>query len=150
MIAGGDPYQWQCEESAKAIVKALGIPDLDWMICYQSKVGPLDWIGPSTAAALEKAAVDKVPVVIYPHAFVSEHVETLVEIDIEYRHLAEKAGVPIFARVETVGTDAAFIEGLKKIVLARAGGTGIAPEGGQRLCPGDKAQCCLNDGQIGL
>ncbi len=112
IIAAGDPYQRHCEDSARAIVDGLAIPKLDWQICYQSRVGPLEWIGPSTDAAIEKAGADQVPVVIYPHAFVSEHVETLVEIEEEYRHLANLRGVPGFARAPTVMTHPAFIQGL--------------------------------------
>ncbi|MCB9990183.1 MAG: ferrochelatase [Rhodospirillales bacterium] len=116
IVKAGDPYQWQCERCAEKIAAATGIEDLDWQICYQSRVGPKKWIGPSTDEALRQAAADKVPVLIYPHAFVSEHVETLVEIEIEYRHLAEQEGVPYFARVPTVGTHEAYIDALAQLV----------------------------------
>jgi ferrochelatase len=132
VIEGGDPYQWQCEQTAEAIVKELNIPDLDWQICYQSRVGPLKWIGPSTEEALEKAAHDKVGVVIYPHAFVSEHVETLVEIDREYRHKAEEMGIPYFAKAETAGTHPDFIVGLADLVK-----TGRP----KRICPKKYGRC---------
>jgi ferrochelatase len=140
-IAGGDPYQWQCEQSAKAIAAQLGIAE--WQICYQSKVGRLEWIGPSTIEALERAAAEKRPVVIYPHAFVSEHVETLVELDIEYKHMAAQTGVPLYARVETAGTDAAFIDGLRQMVLDHAAQKGLKPDGGRRICPRTCGQCAL-------
>jgi len=113
----GDPYQKQCEESAKAIVQKLEIEDLDWQICYQSRVGPKKWIGPSTREALKKAATDKVPVLIYPLSFTQEHVETLVELDIEYKNLAQKLGIPAFYRVPTVGTHPDFIKGLAELVV---------------------------------
>lgn len=142
IIAGGDPYQWQCEESARAIAAATGIANLDWQICYQSRVGPLKWIGPSTGEALQKAANDGVPVIVYPHAFVSEHVETLVEIEMEYRHLAQQLGVPAFARVPTAGVSPAFIGGLAAAVIARAGGAGISSSEGGRLCPPSFRRCC--------
>ncbi len=116
IIAGGDPYQSQCEESAKAIAEATGINGLDWQICYQSRVGPLKWIGPSTDESIKQAGKDGVPVVIYPHAFVSDHVETLVEIDMEYAHLAKSSGVPAFARAPALGTDDEFIAGLAGLV----------------------------------
>lgn len=115
-IKAGDPYQFQCEETAKAIIKAIGMENLDWEICYQSRVGPLKWIGPSLIESLHKAAADKVGVIIFPHAFVSEHVETLVEIDIECRHLAKKIGLPYFSKVETVGVHPDFIEALASLV----------------------------------
>ena len=116
VIEGGDPYQHQCEKTAEDIVRALGIENLDWQICYQSRVGPLKWIGPSTEEALDKASQDNVGVIIYPHAFVSEHVETLVEIEEEYREYAHKKGVPYFARVPTVSVHPDFIGSLANLV----------------------------------
>lgn len=143
VISDGDPYQWQCEESARLIAEATGIENLDWQICYQSRVGPQKWIGPSTEDALERAAHDKVPVLIYPHAFVSEHVETLVEIEIEYREEAEKLGVPGFARVETVGVAPDFISGLGDMIRTRLSQETTTADGGQRLCPGTYRRCCM-------
>ena len=115
VIKAGDPYQSQVEQTAKAIVDAIG-GGLDWSVCYQSRVGPLKWIGPSTDAEIMRAGADRVSVVLYPLSFVSEHSETLVELDIEYRHLAEKAGVPTYIRVPTVGTHPLFIAGLARLV----------------------------------
>ena len=63
-----------------------------------------------------RAGKDKIPLVVVPIAFVSEHSETLVEIDIEYRHLAKKSGVPFFAYAPAVGTAPEFIEGLARLV----------------------------------
>jgi ferrochelatase len=114
VIKAGDPYQGQVEQTAKAIVHAIG--DLDWSVCYQSRVGPLKWIGPSTDAEIARAGADKVAVVLYPLSFVSEHSETLVELDIEYRHLAEKVGVPAYIRVPAVGSQPLFIAGLARLV----------------------------------
>lgn len=116
VINVGDPYQFQCEKTAEAIAAACGLGRGDWRICYQSKVGPLEWIGPSIEEELESAARDKKPVIVYPHAFVSEHVETLVELDIEYKEFAHKAGIPYYGRVSTVGTHPDFIEGLAGLV----------------------------------
>jgi ferrochelatase len=128
VIASGDPYQRQVERSASAVVAALGIAKLDWAVCYQSRVGPLEWIGPSTQDELARAGRDKVPVVVVPIAFVSEHSETLVELDIEYRHQAQAFGVPAYERVPTPFTHLAFIQGLARLVRnARAGET--APGG---------------------
>jgi ferrochelatase len=136
IIEGGDPYQWQCEQSAKVIAEATGIANLDWQICYQSRVGRLKWIGPSTEEALHKAAADKVPVLVYPHAFVSEHVETLVEIEIEYRHLAEQIGIPGFVPIPTVSTSQEFIAGLSAQV--RKAPTNDSRE---RICPANLTRC---------
>ena len=116
VVKKGDPYQWQCEESAAKIAAATGIENIDWEICYQSRVGPLKWITPSTADALKKAAADGKGILVYPHAFVSEHVETLVEIENEYRESARQLGIPDFVRVETVGEHPLFIGGLASTV----------------------------------
>lgn len=116
VVDKGDPYPRQVERTARAVVAALAIPDLDWTICYQSRVGPMKWIGPSTEHELERAGEDSVPVVVVPIAFVSEHSETLVELDIEYRHRAEALGVPAYVRVPAVGHHPAFIAGLARLV----------------------------------
>lgn len=143
IVKDGDPYQWQCEQSAAAIAAATSIDDLDWQICYQSRVGPKKWLGPSTGEALEKAAHDKVPVVILPHAFTQEHVETLVEIEIEYREEAHKLGVPGFYRVPTVGTHPEFIMGLETMVRSKLKEDTIAPNTGARLCPAEFCRCAM-------
>ena len=114
IIKAGDPYQTQVEETARAI--AARLDNVDWVVCYQSRVGPLKWIGPSTESEIHRAATDKVGIVLYPLSFVSEHSETLVELDIEYRHLADKAGVTTYVRVPTVGTHPLFISGLARLV----------------------------------
>src|SRR3546814_9606766 len=85
-----DPYQWQVEQSVAAGLRRLGEVNLDWQSCYLSRVGPLEWIGPATDSEIEKAARAGQPIVVVPIAFVSEHSETLVELDIEYRKLAER------------------------------------------------------------
>lgn len=146
IIRGGDPYQWQCEKTAASIAAAMGVPDLDWQVCYQSRVGPKKWIGPSTEEALQKAANDKVPVVIYPHAFVSEHVETLVEIEEEYREIAQHMGVPGFARVPTASVHKAFIEGLADVVRSRVDVAGVGPDVIGRICPSGFSRCCMGQG----
>lgn len=133
IIKAGDPYQWQCENTARRIVEKLAIEGLDWQICYQSRVGPLKWIGPSTDEAIKRAGEDGVPVLVYPHAFVSEHVETLVEIDEEYRQEAQKYGVPLFEKIDTVGTHADFIAGLAALVTGQDRG---------RICPQGYTKCC--------
>jgi len=116
VVDKGDPYPLQVELTARSVVAAAAIPDLDWIVCYQSRVGPMKWIGPATEDQLERAGEDKVPVVVVPIAFVSEHSETLVELDIEYRHRAESLGVPAYVRVPAVGSHPDFIDGLARLV----------------------------------
>ncbi|MCA3265971.1 MAG: ferrochelatase, partial [Azospirillum sp.] len=128
-----------------AVVAKLGIPDLDHVVCYQSRVGPLEWIGPYTEDEIARAGADKVPLVVVPLAFVSEHSETLVELDIEYREKAVEDGVPHYARVPTVSTHPAFIAGLARVVRAFASGPARAgADAGQpRLCPATCGKCPL-------
>ena len=115
IVDGGDPYRHQVERTVEAIVLGLS-PDQDWVICYQSRVGRLEWIGPSTEDELQRAADDGVGVIVVPVAFVSEHSETLVELDIEYRELAEKLGISVYHRVPTVCLHESFISGLAELV----------------------------------
>jgi protoporphyrin/coproporphyrin ferrochelatase len=142
VVKGGDPYQWQCEQTAQAVVAGLGIPDLDWVSCYQSRVGPLKWIGPSTDTEIERAGHDRVPLVVVPIAFVSEHSETLVEIGEEYRHMALEKGVPHFVAVPAAGVDASFIRGLADQVRhARKSGRSLCSQNGGRICPKSFSGC---------
>lgn len=116
VVDRGDPYQWQVEQTVAAVMDILGTQAIEHSICYQSRVGPLKWIGPSTVEALEKAALERKSVLLVPIAFVSEHSETLVELDIEYRKKANELGVPGYARVPAIGTTNVFINGLADIV----------------------------------
>ncbi|MTJ84289.1 MAG: ferrochelatase [Telmatospirillum sp.] len=135
VIERGDPYQSQVEMTAAAIAGAVGRPDLDWRVTYQSRVGPMEWIGPATDREIERAGEEKKPLVIQPVAFVSEHSETLVELDIEYRHLAEVSGVPAYVRVPALGDHPAFIAALARLVeTALTAGCDICSERTGRLC----------------
>lgn len=140
-VARGDPYQWQVERTAAAIVDGLGMTGLDWAVCYQSRVGPLEWIGPATDAEIRRAGADGKGVVIAPIAFVSEHSETLVELDIEYAHLARVSGMPDYLRVATVGTHPKFIASLAGLVIQAAGRPGTESGCGVRLCPARHRRC---------
>ncbi len=116
IVAAGDPYPLEIESTASAVVSALARPGLDWRVCFQSRVGPLAWLGPSVEEELRRAGRDDVAIVIAPISFVSEHSETLVELDRDYRRLAEACGVPAYHRVPTVGTDRRFIAALAELV----------------------------------
>jgi ferrochelatase len=143
IVAAGDPYQWQVERTAAAVIQALHMDGLDWLTCYQSRVGPLEWIGPATDDEIRRAGADGKPLVVVPLAFVSEHSETLVELDIEYRHLAEEHGVPAYHRVPTVDAAAAFIGGLARSVETALAGSEdfLAAGDGRRLCPAAFGKC---------
>ena len=144
VVARGDPYQWQIEETARHIVARLDREELDWSVCYQSKVGPLTWLEPSTVDELDRAGRDRVPVVVVPIAFVSEHSETLVELDVTYREHARAAGVPAYRRVPALGTHPAFIEGLAGLVRrALQRDAGLDSGDGGRICPAAHRGCPL-------
>lgn len=140
-VMKGDPYPWQVEKTAAAIVDSLGIAGLDWQVCYQSRVGPLEWIGPATDAEIRRAGREGKGLIVVPIAFVSEHSETLVELDIEYGRLAREAGVADYIRVPAVGAHAAFIEGLAALVDRAALGEAVVTCGPGRICPKDFARC---------
>lgn len=135
-IRKGDPYRWQVEETAKALVDRLGADLSDWVVCFQSRVGPLKWIGPSTDGEIIRAGEQRKGLIVVPIAFVSEHSETLVELDIEYAKLAREHGVRDYLRVATVGTHPAFIAGLAHLVMAAVAGTPPV-----RSCLGDLERC---------
>jgi ferrochelatase len=144
IVAGGDPYQIQIEKTATAISAEAGLKKDAWAICYQSRVGPLEWIGPSLDVELIRAAKDHTGVIILPIAFVSEHSETLVELDIEYFKIAKDLNVPSYSRVPAVGTHFSFIAGLAGLVNKAIGSDiELVSETGKWICPGDKSRCPL-------
>jgi protoporphyrin/coproporphyrin ferrochelatase len=141
IIAGGDPYEWQVAESAKAVVARAGIADLDWKICYQSRATPVPWLGPPVESEIRRAGTDKVPIIIVPISFVSEHVETLVELDETMRDLAKEAGVPHFSRLAAARTDPAFIKALAGFTEFLRNKKTPCSSTGSRLCPAKFGQC---------
>lgn len=116
-IKKGDPYQWQVEQSVNQIVKSLNIKDLDWILSYQSRVGPLKWIGPSTEDIIVKNSKLGKHIVLVPIAFVSEHSETLVELDIEYKELADKNGCKNYSRVPALGINKNYIKSMTDLII---------------------------------
>lgn len=145
IIQQGDPYQWQVEQTVASVVEHLAIDGLDHVVCYQSRVTPQKWIGPSTEDELERAGRDKVAVLVCPIAFVSEHSETLVELDVEYREEAEHLGVPGYFRVPAQNSDAGFIGALRELVLRARGDAAPADRlcsfAGGRQCPKPFGDC---------
>jgi|TARA_Y100000031_G_scaffold19322_1_gene19686 ferrochelatase len=116
-IKQGDPYRWQVERSVNKIVKNLNYDNLDWILSYQSRVGPLKWIGPSTGnVIIENSKIGK-HIVLVPIAFVSEHSETLFELDIEYKKLATNNGCNGYTRVPALGTNEDFIKTMSELII---------------------------------
>jgi protoporphyrin/coproporphyrin ferrochelatase len=112
----GDPYQREIEECTKLIMQRLGRSN-DYTLAYQSRVGPVEWLQPYTDVAIQELAAKGIEeLVVVPVSFVSEHIETLEEIDQEYREIAEEAGIHVFARVPALDTDPTFINALGDLV----------------------------------
>jgi protoporphyrin/coproporphyrin ferrochelatase len=142
IVEGGDPYASHVERTAAAALARLSNPNADHMVCYQSRVGPLEWLQPYTEDEIRRAGSEAKALVVVPVAFVSEHSETLVELDIEYAEIAAEAGVPQYERASTVNADAAFIATLAKIVR-NTGETGTGPADGV-FCDTTHGDCpCL-------
>lgn len=142
IVESGDPYANQVERTSAAALARLKNPDADHIVCYQSRVGPMEWLQPYTEDQIKKAGSEGKALVVVPVAFVSEHSETLVELDIEYAELAEDAGVPHYARAPTVNADSAFIATLADIVR-NTPDTGTRPADG-KFCDAVHGDCpCL-------
>jgi ferrochelatase len=138
IVEKGDPYQWQVERTVAAVLDRLRPQELDWQISYQSRVGPLEWIGPATDSEIRRAGAEGKSLIVVPVSFVSEHSETLVELDIEYRKVAQTAGVQHYIRVPAVRAHPAFIRGLADLVeraLTAERPVTCAPG---RICPSRK------------
>ncbi|MFQ4143124.1 ferrochelatase [Chlorogloeopsis sp. ULAP02] len=113
----GDPYQQEIEECTYLIMQTLNRPNAH-TLAYQSRVGPVEWLQPYTEDAIPELAEKGVKdLVVVPISFVSEHIETLEEIDLEYREIAEEAGIHNFRRVPALNTHPVFIKALADLVV---------------------------------
>ena len=117
IVDKGDPYQKQTEETVKLVMEYF--PNVNYTLAYQSKVGGFaKWLEPFTDKVIEeliKKGVKKL--VVIPISFVSEHSETLYELDYQYRQLAEKLGYEEFIRIPTLQTNEYFIKALEDLVI---------------------------------
>lgn len=111
----GDPYQKEIEECTDLIMKTLNTAN-PHTLAYQSKVGPVEWLKPYTEDALKELGEQNIKdLLVVPISFVSEHIETLQEIDLEYREVAEEVGISNFKRVPALNTHPVFIEALSNL-----------------------------------
>ena len=145
-IKKGDPYQWQVEQSVKKIMEGINNTNIDYVLSYQSRVGPLKWIGPSTEDIIIEYSKKGKHLVIVPIAFVSEHSETLVELDIEYEKLARNNGCKNYTRIEALGTNKHFIQSLSDLIANKDVNNfkeNLYPP--KNRCPSSFTKCpCLN------
>jgi len=142
IIENGDPYQAQIEATTAAVLAQLSDPQPDHVICYQSRATPAKWLAPSTIDAIVQAAEDKIAVLLIPIAFVSDHIETLVELDIENAELAHRLGVPFYFRAPVPNDNAAFIDALAALAIsATARGPGLTSFKPGRACDARHKNC---------
>ena len=116
IIKSGDPYQWQVQLTVSTIMQKI-LSVKDHVLCYQSKVTPVKWLEPSTPDEIKRAVNDNVAIIVVPISFVSDHSETLVELDIEYKNLAKEMGLKEYYRTESLNINETFVRGLKDLVL---------------------------------
>ncbi|PYV13402.1 MAG: ferrochelatase [Acidobacteria bacterium] len=165
VIEAGDPYQKQIEETVRLAMARGGWPN-PCHLCYQSRVGPGRWLGPTLDQTIRRLAAahsheghsrasgdpplkpgvaggqchsrasgnptSPVRLLIVPISFVSDHVETLAEIDLEARALAQELGVGQFELMPALNDSPQFIRALAELVLARVGASDSPPVEGQR------------------
>jgi ferrochelatase len=148
IIDAGDPYVFQIQSTSKAIIaqimsdKSFDGQQIDFEICYQSKVGPLQWTKPSLDDEIERAAKDKKGLVVVPVAFTSDHSETLVELDIEYKEIAQEKKIPFYYRVEALNSNGYFIESLVEICKELSvKDQKCASYNSKRICPKNFSKC---------
>lgn len=121
-IEAGDPYQQQIESCVEQIRQRLyrredNVQRVDIHLSYQSRVGPIEWLRPYTDDVLPSLGAKGVKnLVVVPISFVSEHVETLEEIDIEYRELAHESGIDNWRRCPALNTNEQFIQDMADMV----------------------------------
>ena len=133
----GDPYKEHIEDCSLLIIneleKYLGHSN-PFTLSYQSRVGPVEWLKPYTEEVLTDLGKSKVnDLIVVPISFVGEHIETLQEIDIEYKEIAEKSGINNFRRVKALNTHPTFIHGLSDLVISSLQGPVIDIEEASQL-----------------
>ncbi len=115
-IEAGDPYLEQIKQTVKCVMAELG-SDRPHSLSFQSKVGPVKWLEPSTDQAVRRLAAEGVSrVLLVPVSFVSEHIETLYELDILYRDVAGEVGIADYRRAPALNCRPDFIEALATLV----------------------------------
>ena len=126
LVEKGDPYPKQIEETVRLVTEFGAQQYAGWprthLLCYQSRVGPAKWLQPPLTGTIERLAHEGVKeMLVVPISFVTEHIETLHEINIEAREEAEKLGIKTFRMMPAVGDSPLFIEALKDVVLRAVG-----------------------------
>ncbi len=146
IVKDGDPYQWQIEQTVLKIITKLKLiskfKNIDYKVTYQSRVGPLKWLDPNTEDEIKIAGSIKKALIIVPVAFVSEHVETLVELDIEYKKIARDYNID-YVRIPTLSTNELFIKSLANMILnfEKQDSSCLLSSSLDRICPDVYSKC---------
>jgi ferrochelatase len=132
LVEQGDPYPKQIEETVRLVCEAGARQYKSWprthLLCYQSRVGPTKWLQPPLTGTIERLGHEGVKeMLVVPISFVTEHIETLHEINIEAREEATKVGIERFRMMPAVGDSPLFIDALKDLVLEAIGLESAAP-----------------------
>ncbi len=116
LVKKGDPYSTQIKQTVEAVMKQRNYSHKHHL-CYQSKVGPMKWLEPATDTMIEELSnKGNKHLLIIPISFVSDHIETLFELDIEYRHVADKCGIESYVVMKGLNDSQLFIDALKELV----------------------------------
>ncbi len=133
-VLRGDPYVEQVERTVAGVLDALRTESsevLPWMLAYQSQVGPIKWVGPTVPQAMEAMLADGVrSLIAAPVSFVSDHLETLYDIDLEYRRNALELGFEGFERIESLNAGDDFLSVLAGLVINALNDTTSGTDGG--------------------
>jgi ferrochelatase len=142
VINRGDPYPQEIGASVQAVMERLDFSQ-EYLLCYQSAVGPVRWLGPSTEQVIKGLGrAGRRNVLVVPIAFTSDHIETLSEIDLEYKELAHKVGVPNFKRVPALNAEPLFQRALAETVAEHLQSGALCSTQYTLRCPGcTNAQC---------
>jgi ferrochelatase len=124
----GDPYVEHIQATRQGILARLAVPNRQ-LLAYQSRTGPVKWLGPGTEEMIEALGHEGVKdLLVVPLSFVSDHIETMYEVDILFAETARKAGITGYFRPESLNTHPMFIDALARLVLDKVGGGVTAPE----------------------
>lgn len=121
LVKNGDPYSEQIHQTVSAVMSARRFSHR-YHLSFQSRVGPVRWLSPSTAETIRFMAADRRKhLLVVPISFVSDHIETLYELDVEYRQLAEAAGILNYHVMTGLNDSQTFVNALKDIVIKALG-----------------------------
>ncbi len=142
VIDKGDAYPSEVCATVDRVMERLGVPN-PHMVTYQSEVGPVRWLGPSTETMIRRLAADgRHNVLVVPIAFTSDHIETLSEIDIEYGHLARDLGLSGFTRAPSLNAHPLFLDALADIAARHLAGSSVHTPRYRERCPGCTNAAC--------